>query len=200
MEQNSATPAKSPDKKSKLSLKLVVAIGLAALLLAFLIWHIRDRNSKTVNTTDSASTISRRDQQAGDINIKLNQTATLGGIKLKVTKTALSISSIPGAPMINGEPQPTQFLIADITLEGTAKAAANYSYAQFSALNDSKTEAALAPSNLPLGISHPLGSGSLSSGKKVSAQVVMVLPDKFKYYYVVFTPMQGVQKRIVIQP
>ena len=200
METNPTLADKSTDKKRTISLKWVAIVGLLAFLLAVLIWFVLQRRDNTTNTTNTASSVNRRDQQAGDINIRLNQAATLDGIKLKVTKTALNISSIPGAPIVNGESQVTQYLVADVTLEGTAKSPTNYSYAQFSALTDSKTEAALSPSNLPLGIANPLGSGSLSSAKKASGQVVLPLPDKFKYYFVVFTPIQGVQKRIVIEP
>jgi len=181
-------------QRARWTIAIIVLVLIA--VIGGSIWENHHHKTQKAN---SNAPISRRDRQPGDVDAKINQAAELDGVKLTVTKTAiLNISTEPNA---NANPiHIGQYLIADITLEGSNKNPANYSFSQFSVLTDIKTLAALAPTNLPLGINNPLGSGSLTSGKKINGQVVMPLSGGFKYHYVVFTPKEGQPKRLVVGP
>jgi len=176
---------------------LAVLAALFIILIGLAAWS-NHHNSKNIS---ASAQISRRDKRVGDVDAKFNQPATVGNLKVTITKaTIANYSDTNGVSEAAAPQSDKQYLIADVNLEGTTKSPVNYSYNQFSLLSDSKILAALGVESLPPGVKTPLGSGSLSSGQKINGQIVMLLPAPFKYYYVVFTPIQPSTQRLVAGP
>jgi hypothetical protein len=193
---NNQTPKKSFELRGSW---LVALAAVFLILIGVAVWSNHHNKSGTASTQ-----VTRRDQRAGDISAKFNQAATIGNLNLTVTQARITDYSAPDTPpRATGAQPPQQYLIADVTLSGNSKTPTTYSYNQFSLLSDSKTYAAIPATALPLagsGVATPLGSGSLSTGQKISGQVIMPLPLSYKYYYVVFTPKQDSNQRVVAGP
>lgn len=176
----------------KLAWLLVVVIAGGSLWAG---WSIHTKKSNVVKPLGN-QIAQRRDQQSGDKEVRTSQAVTVGDLKLTFVSLGRIVSSAETTP--TSADSNLQYVSANIALEGLAGTAANFSLNNFSLLTDSTTSTALGATSLPLGITSPLGSGSLKKGEKTTGQVVFLLPAKYKYYYVVFTPQNVKHERLIV--
>lgn len=147
-------------------------------------------NSPNASTTKQYRFAERADKQGTDIEVLPNETGTLNGVKMTVTKVDYTTNLGAYETADSGK----TYLVADVTLENTSNKTQSYNSLDFRI----QTAGGQVLDSTYGTVPNPLNSADLVAGGKATGQVVFQVPVETAHQYIIWKPSFA-SDRVIIQ-
>lgn len=171
---------------------VIVALGVIGSALG------GSQDSSNTNGSDSKDTSNktyrfddRADKQEKDLEVAVNEPATVDGVKMTVTKTVKKTTIDEFEKAESGK----TFVIADISLENVSEETKPYNVFDFRV----QTKSGEVLDGTFATVEKPLDSGDLVAGGKTSGQVVFEVPVEKGNQYIIWKPNPFGADRAIVQ-
>lgn len=133
----------------------------------------------------------RADKQEKDVEVAVNEPATVDGVKMIITKTTKKTAIDEFEKAGSGK----TYLIADVTLENVSDETKPYNVFDFRI----QTQGGQVLDGAFATVEKPLNSGDLVVGGRISGQIIFEVPAEKGSQYIIWKPNAGMSDRAIVE-